>query len=216
MSEKKQKNTTEDKIINAYIEYLLENGTPPPSVFKFMKDMRWKESTFYNHFNSFNALENFVWLRFITDTTDTLLADENYAAFSGREKLLSFFYTFIEVIKKNRSFVLMRMKGEFKPGHTPSYLKGFKEAFKEFVDELINEGKETGEIAPRKYIDRTYTEAFWVQLMFIINFWACDDSRNFEKTDEAIERAVNLSFEMIGEGPLEQMFDFAKFLYQNR
>ncbi len=216
MAQKKKTVNIEEKIISSYMEYLLENGSNPPSVFKFMKDLKLKESDFYEYFNSFIVLENKIWEGFIVNTLEILHGDDNYATFSSREKMLAFYYTFIEIMKDNRSYVLMRLSGDQNHGKTPLFLKSFKNSFKTYVEELIIEGQETGEIATRKFIDRTYSEAFWVQLQFVMKFWANDNSKKFEKTDEAIEKAVNLSFEMIGEGPLEQIFDFAKFLYQNR
>jgi hypothetical protein len=43
-----------------------------------------------------------------------------------------------------------------------------------------------------------------------------DDSKDFEKTDAAIEKSVQLSFELIGKGVLDVAIDFGKFLFQNR
>jgi len=55
-----------------------------------------------------------------------------------------------------------------------------------------------------------------LQFLFVLNFWLNDDSAQFEKTDAAIEKAVHLSFDLMGKGPLDTMVDFAKFLYQNK
>jgi hypothetical protein len=52
--------------------------------------------------------------------------------------------------------------------------------------------------------------------LFILNFWVKDPSQQFEQTDVAIEKAVNTSFDLIGKTPLDTIFDFAKFLFQNR
>jgi hypothetical protein len=43
-----------------------------------------------------------------------------------------------------------------------------------------------------------------------------DHSKAFEKTDEAIERSINLSFDMLGKSPLDSALEFGKFLFQNR
>ena len=101
MAEAKKKQLTEEKLKEAYIAHLLENGSRPASVFKFMKELRMKESTFYNYFNSLDVLENKIWEGYITDTVKTLHSDDNYLVYSSREKLLAFYYTFIEIIKNN-------------------------------------------------------------------------------------------------------------------
>jgi hypothetical protein len=54
-----------------------------------------------------------------------------------------------------------------------------------------------------------------MHFMFILQFWAHDESANFEKTDAAIEKSVNLAFDLIGKGILDNALDFGKFLYQN-
>ena len=106
-----------------------------------------------------------------------------------------------------------------KPGQRTANTEVFsrlKEAFLEYANELIAEGKEIGEIVDRPIIGNRYDEGMWRQLQFVIYFWVKDDSQNFERTDEAIEKAVNLSFDIMGRGPIDAALDFAKFLYQQR
>jgi hypothetical protein len=67
----------------------------------------------------------------------------------------------------------------------------------------------------RPYISDKYDEALWIQFLFVVYFWIKDDSPGFEKTDAAIEKAVKLSSELMGEGPVDSFIDLAKFLYQN-
>ncbi|MFN9518224.1 MAG: TetR/AcrR family transcriptional regulator, partial [Bacteroidota bacterium] len=58
--------------------------------------------------------------------------------------------------------------------------------------------------------------ALWANLLFVMGFWLKDSSNAFEKTDEAIERSVNLAFDLMGRSPLDSMIEFGKFLFQNR
>ncbi len=205
-----------EMIKDAYKEYMLLEGHKPASVFKFMRDLKMEEPVFYNYFGSFQALERAIWKDYCQTAINSVKSDKVYDTFSSREKLLSFYYTLLEVLKNDRSFVSltaqMPEKGEF----IPQNLRGFKEAFIEYVQEVINEGRESDEIKDRKYLSDRYKDGLWLQTMFIINFWLKDDSEGFEKTDAAIEKAVNLSYDLMGAGPLDKMFDFAKFLYQNR
>jgi hypothetical protein len=48
---------------------------------------------------------------------------------------------------------------------------------------------------------------------FVIGFWIKDNSQGFEKTDAAIEKAVNLSFDLLGKNIADSAFDFAKFVF---
>jgi hypothetical protein len=53
-------------------------------------------------------------------------------------------------------------------------------------------------------------------MAFLLIFWKDDTSAGFEKTDAAIEKSVNLAFDLIGKGAVDSIFDFAKFLYQTK
>ena len=205
-----------EKIVQAYKEHVLTEGRPPHSVFQFMHGMKMKESVFYDYFGSFKSLERAVWTDFFKKTYESIVADEAYATFTSREKLLSFYYTLLEVLKNDRSFVMQTLQWPSKGEITPAVLRGFQEEFLEFVQDVLNEGRETQEVKDRKYISDRYKDGIWLQTMFILNFWLKDDSEGFAKTDAAIEKAVNLSYDLMGAGPLDKMFDFAKFLYQNR
>ena len=95
-----------EKIKQAYIEFFLENGTAPASVFSFTKKLKMKEIEFYDHYNSFELLESDIWLGFFKETITKIEADTVYGTYSVREKLLAFYYTWIEVLKENRSYTL--------------------------------------------------------------------------------------------------------------
>ncbi|MBL7872378.1 MAG: TetR/AcrR family transcriptional regulator [Cyclobacteriaceae bacterium] len=214
-SKSSSKATSSAKIIAGYREYLLTEGNQPASVFKFCKDHGFNETEFYQFFGSFEAIEKSIWQEFIVDTRTRMEADSNYQAFTTREKILTFYFMLAESLKTERSFVLYQLKGWKNPSIVPSFLKGFKTSFEEWLNSVLNEGKGTGEIAKRPFLDQRYDMLFWLHLMFILQFWSHDESANFEKTDAAIEKSVNLAFDLIGKGVLDNAIDFGKFLYQN-
>ena len=61
-----------------------------------------------------------------------------------------------------------------------------------------------------------FSEATWVQLLFLMKFWKEDTSPGFEKTDMAIEKSVNTVFDVFDNTPLESIIDLGKFLWQNK
>jgi hypothetical protein len=207
---------SETRIQTAYIEHLLTNGTRPVSVFKFCTDLRITEDVFYESFGSFEGLERHIWKSFITKTTDRLKADKTYQAFSSREKVLAFYYTLFEELRASRSFILVQLTNRNKLEIIPDFLKDFKNEFEVYVSSVLEAGKTTGEVAKRPYLDKTYPQTFWMQLAFLLMFWRDDNSPAFEQTDAAIEKSVNLAFDLIGKGAIDSMLDFAKFLYQSK
>lgn len=212
----KSKTSQDTKIKQAYMEYVLENGTPPASIFKFVKELKIKEEVFYEHYNSFENVEKDIWAGMLHQTVESIQSEEVYDQYSAREKLLAFYYTLIEVMKSNRSYILQVTPQSRKPEIQPYYLESFKKGFDEFIAEVLLEAQETEEVKTRPYISDRYKDGIWIQMLFVLKFWIKDDSKSFEKTDAAIEKAVNLSFDLMGRGPLDAMLDFAKFLYQNK
>jgi AcrR family transcriptional regulator len=207
------------KIREAYIDYLLEYGHEPASVYKFMKMLKMKEATFYDHYNSFSAIEKDIWRGFFSETMSRIQGESVYNEYTVREKLLAFYYTWIEVLKENRSYVTFsvgRMKRQGLGYTNDAFLRSFRRDFLDFANELLAEGKETEEIVDRPLIGNRYDEGLWRQLIFVLRFWVNDDSRGFERTDEAIEKAVNLSFDLMSRSALDAAFDFARFLFQKR
>ncbi len=215
-SRKSANRSSADKIQSSYIHYLLINGRRPVSVFKFCLDIGIKEDEFYQHVGSFDSLERQIWNGFIETTISRLNRDESFSTFNTREKILAFYYSLFEMLTHHRSYVLFQLENSRKPELVPEYLRSFKLNFESFLQSILNEGKPKGEIADRPIIDKRYPKLFWLHMGFMLLFWKDDSSVGFEKTDAAIEKSVNLAFDLIGKGAVDTAIDFAKFLYQNK
>ena len=221
-STKKKTTATKAKVskttlLKKYKEHVLTHGVEPRSVFTFAQELGISETEFYTHYSSFEAIQASIWEQFIDDTIVGIKKDQPYKEYTNRERLLAFYYTLIERLKQDRSFVKYTVQGKLKrPELYPTFLKGFRTSFMEYAESLINDGYDEKEIVKRPLLSDRYKDGMWLQLIFIIGFWLKDDSEAFEKTDAAIEKSVNLSFELMGHGPLDLMIDFGKFLYQNK
>jgi hypothetical protein len=206
---------SKDAILKSYRETLLKEGKQPLTVFGFCESLGIAENEFYESYGSFEAVESAIWRNYFSSVGTGLGKDANYSDFSVREKILAFYYTLVEVLRADRSFVLFSLRSWKNPAVTPAFLKAFKSEFDQWLNTVINEGKSNGEIASRPFFDKQYDKLFWLHLLFILQFWSHDDSAGFEKTDAAIEKSVNLAVDLIGKGVLDQALDFGKFLYQN-
>ena len=212
-----------EKIRKAYTEYVLENGKQPTSVFQFAKKLKIAEADFYTQYTSFDAIDADIWLTFFNDAKATVEADETYQGYSVREKLLAFYYTWIELLKAQRSFVVysygrmgLGARGMGRRNQQTLILNPFKDVFFDYARDLLAEGRESKEVEPRPFVTDRYPNALWAQTLYLLDFWVRDVSKNFEKTDSAIEKSVNTAFDLIGRSPLDTLFDFAKFMYQNK
>ena len=202
-------------ITDAYIEFYLNKGKKPASVYEFMGKLKMEEKDFYQFFGSFEGLEKSIWAGFINTTLETLSDSEEYESYPVKQKLLSFYYTLAEVLKSKRSFILLstEKEAELLKNHT---LSKARDVFQAFVSQLLQEGTESGEIVKRPYITDRYPEVLWLQLLFVLRFWIKDESAGFEKTDAAIEKAVKVSFDLMGPGAVDSLIDMVRFLYHNR
>ncbi|TAE90523.1 MAG: TetR/AcrR family transcriptional regulator [Bacteroidetes bacterium] len=203
--------------IDAYINHCLTNNKRPDNVFLFAKAMNIEESEFYQHYSTLAALEADIYRTWFLSAYEQCEQNELWGGYSTREKILAVFYTLIEVIKPNRSFATFLKKQDVKKlPQWPSYLAELNKVFVDKLKPILFEGVSSKELASRKYLEDKYVDAIWLNWLFVLTFWIDDSSAGFEKTDEAIEKSVNLSLDLMGTGPLDAMLNFGKFLFQNR
>jgi hypothetical protein len=206
---------TIESIQKAYIDFVLTEGEQPKSVYIFAKKNKMPEEEFYRFFGSFDALEQNIWTGFAVKTIAEIKTQEVWAQYTAREKALSYFYSFFELLKSSRSFVVYSIKKQPKTFVTPQIFQGIKDVFENFCNDLILEGLESNELSERKFFSNRYKDALWVQLVFILNFWINDYSAGFEKTDEAIEKGINVTFDLFQRSPIDNLFEYGKFLAKN-
>jgi AcrR family transcriptional regulator len=212
----KKKKITPADIISNYMEYVLDHDKKPKSVYSFAKAKKFEEATFYEHFGNFEALEQSIFKAFFDNTIAVLEKSDDYESFDARNKLLSFYYTFFEILTANRSYIVFAF--EYKKDNLKklrSLLK-LKQCFINYINNLeitlLNVKQETLE----KVQDKTLKESAWLQLLITMKFWLDDTSASFEKTDIFIEKAVNTSFDLIDVKPLKSVIDLGKFLFKEK
>jgi hypothetical protein len=206
---------TIESIQKAYIDYVLTEGAEPKSVYIFAKKNKMTEAEFYNYFGSFKALEQNIWADAAKKTLTEIKGQEVWAEYTSREKALSFFYAFFELLKQQRSFAVYSVNKQPRTISTPPVFAELQEIFENFSNEILNEGLESGELSDRKFFSKRYKDALWVQLGFVLHFWINDNSTGFEKTDEAIEKGINVTFDLFQRSPIDNLFEYGKFLAKN-
>ncbi len=212
----KKKELSQQDVITAYMDYVLEHEKTPKSVYKFAKDNGMTEQEFYQFFGSFEGLRREIWNTFFTMTMDVAHKNEDYEHFTNREKMLTFFYTFFELLTLNRSYVLFTLHNHQNMMDKMDQLKGLRRHVKDFAKDLISQRNETKSNILLERSESIYSEGAWVQMLFLLKFWMDDDSAGFEKTDMAIEKSVNTIFDVFDNTPLDAVLDFGKFLWKER
>ncbi len=133
---------TKEKLISLYMEYVLEQDKMPKNVYKFCKDQGISEDQFYEFYGSFDGLQKGIWNQFYDNTLMLIEKSPEFEDFTTREKLLTFYYTFFELLTANRSYVLFTLSEEPTMMKNLEQLKGLRKRVKEFATELIQEGNE--------------------------------------------------------------------------
>jgi hypothetical protein len=213
MSQKEEKVKLD--IITLFMEYTLDNDQYPKSVYKFCKENELEEKTFYKFFGSLNGVKESIWEAFYDNALSLLEKDKTFEMAKPKEKLLSFYYTFFEVLQLNRSYILFTLDGDRALMSNFSQLSTLRKMFKDFAVELIEEGN-VDKPSYFQHPPKIFSEAAWVQLGFLIKFWVEDSSVDFEKTDQAIEKSVQTAFDVFDNTPLSTLVDFGKFLWKEK
>lgn len=209
----KTKNTKEN-IISTYMDSVLANETLPKSVFKFCKENNITEAEFYTFFGSFEGLRKEIWNRFFLHALSLAEKSQDYEDYANKEKMLSFLYTFFEILTANRSYVLFILKEPKDMMKNMPQLKGLRSHIKAYAASLIEEKNETQQLNVLKHPVKIFSEGAWLQTLFILKYWMEDTSPSFEKTDMVIEKSVRAVFDVFETTPLESVVDFGKFLWK--
>ena len=213
-AKKKTSKIEREELIRQYMEFVLEADKIPLSVYKFSKALDIEESEFYAHFGSIPGIQKAVWTAFYDHSVALLQKNEDYNSYSNREKMLSFYYTFFELLGLNRSYVLFTLNAQSNTLKNLEQLKGLRKRVKDFATDLIDEENADKQLRITQHNPAVFSEGAWVQTLFLLKFWMEDDSASFEKTDMAIEKSVNTIFDVFDNTPLESLIDFGKFLFK--
>ncbi|WP_298312465.1 TetR family transcriptional regulator C-terminal domain-containing protein [uncultured Aquimarina sp.] len=215
-SPKKKQTIDSHYIITKYMNFALEHDFYPKSVFKFCKESKIKEEEFYSFFGSLDSVNKRIWNTFFSTTIDAMNSNEEYDKLSSKDKMLTFFYTFFELLTLNRSYVLFALKYHEMPLKNMGQLKGLRKHIKDFAKELIEIDNDDKMFRIAKNPVSVYSEGAWLQFLFLLKFWMDDESAGFEKTDIAIEKSVNTIFDLFDNTPLSSVLDFGKFLWKEK
>ncbi len=203
-------------IVSMYMDYVLEHNEKPKSVFKFSKLNNITEKEFYNFFGTIESIEKEIFNVFFEKTNTLLQKDKDYESYDMRGKLLSFNFTFFELLTANRSYVTLSLKDSGNQLKSLKQLSGLRTSYKEFVSEIITDDIRTKQEQFQNFQEKAILESSWFQLLLTMKFWMDDTSPALEKTDIYIEKSINTAFELMNVAPLDSLIDFGKFIFKEK
>ena len=198
------------------MEYTLEHNAAPKSVYIFAKKYNFQEEIFYKYFGNFDALEQTIFKTFFDNTIILLEKSDDYKSYESRNQLLSFYYSFFELLTANRSYVVHALDDNKNNLTKSKSLKALKHSFTKYVESLNIPLLEIKQETLDKIQNTTLKETAWLQLSLTMKYWLKDTSPSFEKTDVFIEKSVNTSFDILNTKPIKSIIDLGKFLYKDK
>ena len=207
---------SKSSIVSMYMDYTLEHNEKPKSVYKFSKLNGFSESEFYSFFGNLEIIEKEIFAIFFDKTIALLEKGEDYETYDMKSKLLSFYFTFFELLTANRSYVVMSLKQHKNILLNIMILSELRTKFKGYVSEIISDNFRTQQEKFQEFQEKATTESFWIQFLLTMKFWIDDSSTAFEKTDIYIEKSVKASFELMNITPIDSLIDFGKFIFKEK
>lgn len=211
-----QKEINEIEIVSKYIDILLETGNKPASIYTFAKKLEIEERDFYKYFSSFEHLEKKIFTLFFENAISLLEKNKDFNEYDAKNKLLSLYFTYVEILTENRSYVLLALNDNKNSLKNLKKLEGLKNVFSNFISAIHIEKIDFKQKKLEKIQDKGIQEGFWIQFLLILKFWMDDTSVSFEKTDIFIEKSVQASFDIMNTKPAKSFLDLGKFLLKEK
>ena len=207
---------TKEKIVSMYMDYVLENSEKPKSVYHFTKLNNFSETEFYSFFVTIESIEKEIFKIFLDKTVELLNKNPDYENYDMKSKMLSFYFTFFEILTANRSYVVMVLNENNNQLKKLTQLSGLRSSFKKYITDIISDDYRVQQEKLQNFQEKAIQETSWVQLLLTLKFWLDDSSPSFEKTDIYIEKSVKATFELMNIAPLESLIDFGKFIFKEK
>ena len=212
----KKPTLTRDKIVSLYMTYRLENNEKPKSVYQFAKKNGFDEKEFYSFFGTIESVEKEIFKTFLNKTIELIQKDTNYETYDMKSKMLTFYFTFFELLSANRSYVVMSLKEHQNQLKNLIQLSGLRIGFKNYITEIISDEVRTQQEKFQNFQEKAIQETSWIQFLLTMKFWLDDESPAFEKTDLYIEKSVKATFELMNIAPIDSLIDFGKFIFKEK
>ena len=110
-----KKSASRSTIIKNFQDYVLEQGHKPKTVRLFTQYADITDDAFYKHFGSIATVESKIWESYFQQTLKVVVNDPEFDEMQPRDKHLSFLFTLIEVVRKDRAYIQYKLEGVHPP-----------------------------------------------------------------------------------------------------
>lgn len=211
---KKVKTLSKLEIVDLYMEDSVKNGKLPKRLGSFCSHNNIEKEDFESHFEDFKSLEAYIFEVFYENTIKLLYDNEDFNEFEAQDKVLSFYYTFFELLTANKEYVKICLESKNKFAKILLY-KDLREQYVHFIENINIDFIDIPVEQIEKAKDKVISNLSWFKFMLTIEYWLKDTSIANEKTDVLIEKSVHTAFQLLNTKPLESVLDLGKFLVKD-
>ena len=209
ISKKKQK-TIKKRILDSAVELISSKGYKKASMSKIAKKAEISEATIYNYFPTKEHILYEYYYQLQVQTKQILLETSEFNEFSLKEQLEFLIHTQLELLKKDRNFIVDVYKELYFKTYNKSLLEKGHNELSVMIEELLDISVEAKEIEEFPYKE-SIVHLLCDYIYGVIYYWIYDDSENFENTLVMTDKSLDVIYAVFQSGlisKVEQLLSF--------
>ena len=155
------------------------------------------------------------WLSIIEKTRELINSDESFEEQSVKDKILSFYYYYLDIIADHRHFISRQLLDKPNPVKLHFQMSDYRSSFERLFEPMVDEAIKERLIKGILILSPAYRKFFWLQHLFILRFWVTDESMDQDNTVALVEKSQKSTFDFMGNLEWKSSIDFWKFVIQN-
>ncbi len=213
---KEEKNKTRKRILQAAAEVIIEKGFKTATMREIARRAEVGDATIYNYFPSKEKLLYGFCEQKQAETAEALKGISDFHKYSLREQLQQLAETQLELWLPDREFLAEVFELTFySPTASIINLAETRKRFNRMVAEMIDAAIEADEIPEQPY-QEVLAPLFWDYFTGILAYWLKDDSENFAKTTQVVDRSVEIIALVLQTGMIGKALDLASFMFRSQ
>ncbi len=208
---KKEQAKNKIKILKVAVNLIAKGGYKKTSMRKIAKEANIAEATIYNYFPTKEHIVYEYFYNLQTETKKRLLKIKEFNTFSLKEQIQTLIDIELEILQKDRSFVIEVFNELFyKSFNHPALQKGIDE-LNSIIEELIDIAIEANEIESFEF-NSTMKNLFINYYFGVIYYWINDNSNNFDNTTILVDKSLDLIYAMLKSQIIQKSKELFSFL----
>ncbi len=213
---KQDKVKTRKRILQAASDVIIEKGFKAASMREIARKAEVGDATIYNYFPSKEKLLYGYCEQKQEETAQALKRISNFHEYSLREQLQQLAETQLELWLPDREFLSQVFELTFfSPTASIVNLAPTRKRFNEMVGDMIDAAIEAGEIPEQPY-QEILAPLFWDYFTGVLAYWLKDDSEEFSKTTQIVDRSVEIIALVLQTGMIGKTLDLASFMFRSQ